>query len=173
MSRFAFGVVALFAFAGLMPAATTVNTAVKKKTPPPARPKTVVSSKATSKKPVAAKSARHYKAPVRRAAATRPSYAVPAQPSPERYQQIQQALIEKGYYKGEPNGQWGAESVDALKRFQGDQNLASDGKLNSLSLIALGLGPKRLNAQTTPVQPTTQPPIAAPTAPVTEPGVRQ
>lgn len=65
------------------------------------------------------------------------------QPAPERYKEIQQSLAEKGYYKGDVNGQWGAESSSALKRFQSEQNLASDGKLNSLSLIALGLGPKR------------------------------
>lgn len=65
------------------------------------------------------------------------------QPAPERYKEIQQSLAEKGYYKGDVNGQWGAESTSALKRFQSEQNLASDGKLNSLSLIALGLGPKR------------------------------
>jgi len=33
--------------------------------------------------------------------------------------------------------------VDALKRFQHDQSLIEDGKIGSLSLIALGLGPKR------------------------------
>jgi hypothetical protein len=33
--------------------------------------------------------------------------------------------------------------VDALKRFQREQNLTEDGKIGSLSLIALGLGPKR------------------------------
>ncbi len=33
--------------------------------------------------------------------------------------------------------------MDALKRFQHDQNLVEDGKIGSLSLIALGLGPKR------------------------------
>jgi murein L,D-transpeptidase YcbB/YkuD len=38
--------------------------------------------------------------------------------------------------------------VDALKRFQSEQNLTPDGKIGSLSLIALGLGPKRtLTAQ--------------------------
>jgi hypothetical protein len=42
--------------------------------------------------------------------------------------------------------------VEALKRFQADQNLTPDGKLGSLSLIALGLGPKRLSAQSA-VQP--------------------
>lgn len=65
------------------------------------------------------------------------------QPTQDRYREIQQALGEKGYFAGEPDGNWGAESVDALKRFQRDQNLTDDGKIGALSLIALGLGPKR------------------------------
>ena len=69
----------------------------------------------------------------------------------ERYQEIQQALVNKGYYNGEATGHWNPESSDALRRFQTDQNLRVDGKIGSLSLIALGLGPKRtLNVQSTP-----------------------
>jgi peptidoglycan hydrolase-like protein with peptidoglycan-binding domain len=69
-------------------------------------------------------------------------------PTPQRYMEIQQALADRGYYKGPVNGQWGADSIDALKRFQQDQNLNGTGKLDSMSLIALGLGPKRsLTAQ--------------------------
>jgi len=64
-------------------------------------------------------------------------------PSPERYKEIQEALVSKGYMKPEEaGGAWGQSSADALKRFQTDQNLESSGKINSLSLIALGLGPK-------------------------------
>jgi murein L,D-transpeptidase YcbB/YkuD len=63
-------------------------------------------------------------------------------PTPERYQEIQQALAKKGYFSGAADGNWGQDSVDALKRFQHDQNLTEDGKIGSLSLIALGLGPK-------------------------------
>jgi len=75
-------------------------------------------------------------------------------PTKERYQQIQQALASKGYFPGEPNGVWGQDSMEALKRFQAEQNLTPDGKLTSLSLIALGLGPKRLSAQSpAPAQP--------------------
>lgn len=66
------------------------------------------------------------------------------QPTPERYREIQQALAERGYFSGEADGNWGADSVDALKRFQREQNLTDDGKLGSLSLIALGLGPRRV-----------------------------
>jgi peptidoglycan hydrolase-like protein with peptidoglycan-binding domain len=67
----------------------------------------------------------------------------PQQPSPERYKEIQTALAEKGYFKAEPDGNWGPASIEALKRFQHDQKLVEDGKIGSLSLIALGLGPKR------------------------------
>jgi peptidoglycan hydrolase-like protein with peptidoglycan-binding domain len=70
----------------------------------------------------------------------------PQQPTPERYKEIQQALAAKGYFTAEPDGTWGPASVDALKRFQRDQKLVEDGKIGSLSLIALGLGPKRETA---------------------------
>lgn len=66
-----------------------------------------------------------------------------AQPTPDRYKEIQQALADKGYFAGAVDGAWGSDSTDALKRFQKDQNLEADGKLGSLALIALGLGPKR------------------------------
>jgi len=56
-------------------------------------------------------------------------------------------LASKGYFQGEADGQWGSSSVDALKRFQHDQNLTEDGKIGSVSLIALGLGPKRNNPE--------------------------
>ena len=65
-------------------------------------------------------------------------------PTPERYRDIQNALAAKGYLsREEANGAWSQSSIDALKRFQADQNLESTGKINSLSLIALGLGPRR------------------------------
>lgn len=70
---------------------------------------------------------------------------VPGQyaPSSERYQEIQSALKERGYLTSEPTGEWGAESQNALRKFQRDQKIDGDGSINSLSLIALGLGPKR------------------------------
>jgi hypothetical protein len=64
-------------------------------------------------------------------------------PTPDRYKQIQEALAAKGYLKTAPSGVWNGESTDALKRFQADQKIEPSGKLNSLSLIALGLGPRR------------------------------
>jgi peptidoglycan hydrolase-like protein with peptidoglycan-binding domain len=83
-----------------------------------------------------------------------------ATPTPERYMQIQQALTDKGYYSGPVNGEWGAESVDALKRFQTAQKLVPDGKLGALSLIALGLGPNRNNSVADlAARPATEPPV--------------
>ena len=67
----------------------------------------------------------------------------PQKPSKERYLEMEQALASKGYLAGEPTGLWSVESVDALKRFQREQNLKEHGKIDSLSLIALGLGPPR------------------------------
>jgi hypothetical protein len=69
-----------------------------------------------------------------------PSYQL--HPDAARYQQIQQALADRGYFKGEVNGEWRDDSVDALRRFQADQKLDDDGHLSALTLIGLGLGPK-------------------------------
>ncbi len=63
-------------------------------------------------------------------------------PTPERYREIQQALVDKGYLKSEPDGVWDAESTDALRQFQTDQKLTPNGKITAASLIGLGLGPK-------------------------------
>jgi peptidoglycan hydrolase-like protein with peptidoglycan-binding domain len=102
--------------------ATKAKTAPKTSTTAAATKRTATSK---SKRPAVA---RHY---------------APQQPSQERYKEIQQALASKGYFRTEPDGAWGPASIDALRRFQHDQNLVEDGKIGSLSLIALGLGPKR------------------------------
>jgi hypothetical protein len=54
-------------------------------------------------------------------------------------------LASRGY-DVEPSGVWDKRSVAALTRFQDDneiRNLTGKGKLDSLTLIALGLGPER------------------------------
>jgi peptidoglycan hydrolase-like protein with peptidoglycan-binding domain len=83
-------------------------------------------------------------------------------PTTERYKDIQQALADKGYFKGDVTGKWGSDSSDALQRFQSDNKLPNDGKINSLSLIQLGLGPKRDS-----IKPVTAPPVTpvVPTSP--------
>jgi len=73
-------------------------------------------------------------------------------PTQDRYKEIQDALVAKGYLSSEEaNGTWGQSSADALKNFQAEQTLESTGKINSLSLIALGLGPKHDSVSTLPV----------------------
>ena len=69
-----------------------------------------------------------------------PSYQT--HPDTDRYKEIQQALADKGYYKGEVNGQWGDDSISAIKQFQADQKIPDDGKISAPTLIGLGLGPK-------------------------------
>lgn len=64
-------------------------------------------------------------------------------PTRERYKQIQRALKARGYDPGPIDGRWGSRSAAALKRFERDNDLPADGKLDALVLIMLGLGPKR------------------------------
>ena len=100
----------------------------------------------------------------RRIRAAVPSYQL--HPDQERYQEIQKALADRGYFKGEVNGQWSDDSTDALKRFQADQKLPDDGKINSLSLIGLGLGAKHndgsVASPSSPTAPAAPPPSQGP-----------
>jgi peptidoglycan hydrolase-like protein with peptidoglycan-binding domain len=84
-------------------------------------------------------------------------------PTPDRYKEIQSALANKGYLSQPANGVWDPQSAEALRHFQRDQNLEPTGKLNSLSLIALGLGAKR-TAMVTPA-PGAPPALMTPRAP--------
>jgi peptidoglycan hydrolase-like protein with peptidoglycan-binding domain len=89
----------------------------------------------------AAKSSRRRRASRRIAARNQGQRA----PEPERIKQIQSALASRGY-DVEPSGVWDQRSVSALAKFQDDneiKNLTGKGKLDSLTLIALGLGPER------------------------------
>jgi peptidoglycan hydrolase-like protein with peptidoglycan-binding domain len=129
-------------------------------------------AKASTKK-AAASSANHTsKSNAKRAKNAAPPVKrwVQTQPSPDRYKEIQEALAAKGYFGGVPDGNWGEDSIEALKRFQKDQNLETDGKINSLSLIALGLGPKHGPAQSavssTPVSTAIEGTSDSPNAPI-------
>lgn len=65
------------------------------------------------------------------------------QPEPQRIRDIQEALARRGYAV-EPTGVWDAATVEALKKFQEDheiKNLSGRGRLDPLTLTALGLGP--------------------------------
>jgi len=118
--------------------ATRTTTATRRPTSTTSRTSTAARTSSTSRTSTAA----------RRGAGKKPMPRVTWRnrqlaPTPERYKEIQGALVAKGYLKSEDaNGTWNQASVDALKKFQSEQNLESTGKINSLSLIALGLGPK-------------------------------
>lgn len=66
----------------------------------------------------------------------------PTAPSSNRLREVQLALVERGYLQGDGSGAWNAQCVEALKRFEADQKVRVDGKIDSKTLIALGLGPK-------------------------------
>ena len=85
--------------------------------------------KKAAAKPVAA--ARSTAAAPRRRAGTKPDDSV---------LRAQEALIAAGYNLGEPDGKPGPTTTAALKKFQGDRHLPVTGRLDSITLGALGIG---------------------------------
>lgn len=63
-----------------------------------------------------------------------------AAPTPERINEIQEALAKKGVFTGTPTGAWDDSTVDAMKKFQSTNGLSPTGKLDALTLQKLGLG---------------------------------
>jgi peptidoglycan hydrolase-like protein with peptidoglycan-binding domain len=138
----------LFAFVALLALPGTGQT--KTQTPSKKAAPKKGSSKKTPSKTSSKKSAK--KAAPKQAAAGSNSLrfrrTTQQQPTPERYMEIQQALVDRGYIAGPPDGKWGTDDVEALKRFQREQSLSDDGKIGALTLIALGLGPRRVPLDT-------------------------
>jgi len=117
---------------------TPAKTAAAKKKSAPARKGATATRKPGT--PTKTASSRGKKAPAKRVTWRNRQMS----PSSDRYREIQGALAAKGFLSPEDaTGTWNQTSSDALKKFQAEQNLESSGKINSLSLIALGLGPKR------------------------------
>jgi hypothetical protein len=89
------------------------------------------------------------KPPAKKAAA-KPAAKAPAKrvpigqkvPTRDRYIEIQEALKDAGYFSGAANGTWGPASIEALQKFQTDEGLQPTGKIDSLTLIRLNLGPQ-------------------------------
>lgn len=172
--------VGLVAFACLIPLAGSGQTTHKKRPATTSTKKAGPAKKSSGKKSGTKSATKHSKSAAARHTASakhrRGSRAKAASwrtrqlaPNPERYREIQQALASKGYLKSAPTGVWDNESTDALRRFQQDQNLEPSGKLNSMSLIALGLGPKREGTPVPDTPKVTQPP-QDPTPPAVPPG---
>jgi peptidoglycan hydrolase-like protein with peptidoglycan-binding domain len=63
-----------------------------------------------------------------------------AAPTPDRINEIQEALTRKGVFTGTPTGQWDDSTVEAMKKFQSSNGLNPSGKLDALTLEKLGLG---------------------------------
>lgn len=61
-------------------------------------------------------------------------------PTPDRINEIQEALARQGAYVGQPSGKWDAKTVEAMRRFQSARSLNPTGKLDALTLQKLGLG---------------------------------
>jgi hypothetical protein len=141
-------------------AGSAVTTKSKKKSTPPKKPAVaVVASKRKTAAGITRKltpGAKTAGAPMKKTAPARPAITWrnrQMQPTPERYKEIQDALAAKGYLKPEDaTGAWTDSSSDALSRFQADQNLDRTGKINALSLIALGLGPKHEPGSAVPLR---------------------
>lgn len=122
------------------PAGTKAASAKK-----PAARKTTAAKKPAARKTTASKSrpSQGARRTTRRRSATATKPRVPLQPSAERLTEVQTALAGAGYLQAAPTGKWDDSSIAAMKRFQEEHSIPATGKINSLSLIALGLGPKR------------------------------
>ena len=84
-------------------------------------------------KPPAAK-----KTTSKRAVAVTPKRRVAAQPD-DSVLQAQQALAAAGYHLGDPDGKPGPATTTAVKKFQTDRHLPITGKLDAITLAALGV----------------------------------
>lgn len=78
------------------------------------------------------------KAPAKKSART-PRTRTP-QTGQETILHAQQALLEAGYHLGEPDGKAGTATTAAVKKFQTDRHLPVTGKLDIITLSALGIG---------------------------------
>lgn len=104
--------------------------------------------------------ARHLVYHRRRYARTRESRSYPhylstaSHISPERTDQIQEALIQAGDLQGEPTGRWDAETREAMKKYQEANRFTPTGLPDAKSLMKMGLGPHPLPADLDPTAQT-------------------
>jgi hypothetical protein len=119
---------------------STAATAVKKASPTTAAAKKPVTPVKKAGTVTTATARRTVKPPARPTVTWRTRQTAP---TADRYKEIQDALVARGYLRSEDaTGSWGPASENAMKQFQAEEALETSGKINSLSLIALGLGPK-------------------------------
>lgn len=70
-----------------------------------------------------------------------PAYAYQPAVSPRGVAAVQDRLRLLGYYHGNVDGVWGAETQQALQAFQQGHGLQPDAQLNPITISALGLNP--------------------------------
>jgi len=99
-------------------------------TPRPSPQTTQTTTTATPSKPVSHKKKHH-------ASKREPSQKAP---TADRISEIQSALVRGGYYQGNPNGKWDANTVAAVQKFQSANGIEANGKLDAPTLQKLGLG---------------------------------
>jgi peptidoglycan hydrolase-like protein with peptidoglycan-binding domain len=61
-------------------------------------------------------------------------------PTADRITEIQSVLARDGYYQGNPTGKWDTNTVAAMQKFQSDNGIEANGKLDAPTLQKLGLG---------------------------------
>jgi len=105
----------------------------------------------------------------------------PEQLKPEQVRQLQQALKDQGYYRGEASGVWGPESASALGRYNAGMPSSArardTARIYPETLSALGLDPAQFGQadRYLPSGPTGRsgstgrPPSASPGAPPSSP----
>jgi hypothetical protein len=71
--------------------------------------------------------------------------------SPQRAEQIQQALIQAGDLHGTPTGQWDAQTREAMRQYQSANGFQPTGLPDAKSLMKLGLGPHPLPLDVDPL----------------------
>ncbi|MGH9449902.1 MAG: peptidoglycan-binding domain-containing protein [Terriglobia bacterium] len=70
---------------------------------------------------------------------------------PARAQQIQQALIQDGDYRGLPTGRWDTQTRAAMRLYQHKNGFQATGLPDAKSLMKMGLGPHPLPPQLDPL----------------------
>ncbi len=69
---------------------------------------------------------------------------LPGSPDASTIRAIQARLRELNFYRGPADGMWGAETQQALERFQQGRGLQPNGQINPATIAALGLDPARV-----------------------------
>jgi peptidoglycan hydrolase-like protein with peptidoglycan-binding domain len=140
-------------------ALTSVSAGANPTPAPAGQPKSQASASTSSSSASSTK-----KKPVKKRRKTSSRQSSQKAPTPDRITEIQSALARGGYYQGDPNGKWDANTVAAMQKFQSSNGLEANGKLDALSLQKLGLGSDiaGVSAPKQPVKPSGTASLTAP-----------